>query len=256
MLNMEHIESFYPEHLRAFKKNILREYLQYKILDLIYGGKYANLLSFMGGTAIHIIHGINRFSEDLDFDNMSMSDDDFEDMVSKAKRSLELEGYVLETKVTLKGAWSAQFRFKDILFDEKISPHRGEVLLIKVDAEPQNYEYSPEKKMINKFDIFSRINVVPVSTLLAQKISAIFFRKRAMGRDFYDAIYLFSKTEPDMQYLKIKAGIENMDELKKKLLEKCRTLDMGLLAGDLKEFLFNSKDAERVIYFEDFIRNY
>jgi hypothetical protein len=36
MLDLHQIESFYPEHLRAFKKNILREYLQYKVLDIIY----------------------------------------------------------------------------------------------------------------------------------------------------------------------------------------------------------------------------
>lgn len=33
MLDMSQIESFYAEPIRVFKKNILREYLQYKILD-------------------------------------------------------------------------------------------------------------------------------------------------------------------------------------------------------------------------------
>lgn len=72
MLELNQIESYYPEHLRVFKKNILREYLQYKILEIIYDSKFTVNLVFMGGTAIRIIHGGSRFSEDLDFDNINL----------------------------------------------------------------------------------------------------------------------------------------------------------------------------------------
>jgi hypothetical protein len=53
MLNLNQIESFYPENLRIYKRNLLREYLQYVILDIIYSSEYGNRLVFMGGTAIH-----------------------------------------------------------------------------------------------------------------------------------------------------------------------------------------------------------
>ena len=69
MLDIEQIQSFYPQHIRPFKKNLLREYLQYKILEAIFESPLAEKLTFMGGTCIHIIHGSPRFSEDLDFDN-------------------------------------------------------------------------------------------------------------------------------------------------------------------------------------------
>ena len=45
MLELGQIESFYPESYRAFKKNILREYLQYKILEILFDSKYANKLA-------------------------------------------------------------------------------------------------------------------------------------------------------------------------------------------------------------------
>jgi len=57
MFELSQIESFYPKPQWVFKKNILREYLQYKILDIIYDSRYASRLAFMGGTAIKIIHG-------------------------------------------------------------------------------------------------------------------------------------------------------------------------------------------------------
>ncbi|MBA7550662.1 hypothetical protein ES705_43183 [subsurface metagenome] len=80
MLNLKQIETFYPENLRIFKRNLLREYLQYVILDIIYGSGYGSRLIFMGETAIHMIHGVRRFSEDLDFDNRGLSKEDFEDL--------------------------------------------------------------------------------------------------------------------------------------------------------------------------------
>ena len=33
MLDIKQIEPFYPENLRPFKRNLLREYVQYKILE-------------------------------------------------------------------------------------------------------------------------------------------------------------------------------------------------------------------------------
>ena len=70
MLDLKQIESFFPENLKPFKRNLLREYLQYKILESVFDSRFGSRLSFMGGTATHIIHSNNRFSEDLDFDNL------------------------------------------------------------------------------------------------------------------------------------------------------------------------------------------
>lgn len=70
MLNLEEILQAYPESLRTFKRFLLREYLQYKILEIVFGAsKYANQLCFLGGTCLRIVHNTSRFSEDLDFDN-------------------------------------------------------------------------------------------------------------------------------------------------------------------------------------------
>jgi predicted nucleotidyltransferase component of viral defense system len=88
MLELSQIESFYPEPQRVFKKNILREYLQYKILDIIYDSQYAARLAFMGGTAIRIIHGSTRFSEDLDFDNFSLTKEEFEKIIELVQKRL------------------------------------------------------------------------------------------------------------------------------------------------------------------------
>ena len=67
MLTLSEIEKVYPESLRGFKRFILREYLQHKLLQILFDSEYANELCFLGGTCLRIVHGNTRFSEDLDF---------------------------------------------------------------------------------------------------------------------------------------------------------------------------------------------
>ena len=256
MLDIEQIESFYPEYLRAFKRNLLREYLQYKILETVFDSKFGKKLCFMGGTATHIIHGNTRFSEDLDFDNLGLTKGEFEQLASLIQKRLNLEGYKVEIKNVFKGAYRCYMRIPDILFENGLSKHREEKLLIQLDTEPQEFRYAPEKFIINKFDVFLRINVVPMDILLAQKIYAIFKRRRAMGRDFYDAVFLFGKTKPNLSYLQLKLKIKDMADLKNKLLAKCSKVNLKDLAKDVEQFLFNPSDSKKVLFFYDYIKNY
>jgi len=256
MLDIKQIESFYPEYLWSFKKNLLREYLQYKILEIVFDSKFGEKLSFMGGTAVHIIHGNTRFSEDLDFDNLGLNKKEFGQLSLLVQKKLQLEGYKVEIKNIFSGAYRCYIRIPDILFENGISRHKDEKLLIQIDTEPQKYQYSPDKIIISKFDVFLRINVVPVDVLLSQKIYAIFKRKRSMGRDFYDAVFLSGKTKPDPGYLQLKLNIKDMNELKIRLLDICSKHNFKNLARDVEQFLFTPSDSKKVIFFYDYILNY
>ena len=255
MLDLEQIESFYPEKFRVFKKNILREYLQYKTLDIIFNSIYLNKVVFMGGTAIRIIYNNNRFSEDLDFDNLGMNYKEFKKLSNLIKDKLSLEGYKIEVSTRQKNAFIASLRIKDILYQFGLSPHPENKMLIEVDAEAQNFKYKPDKKIINKFDVFTSINVVPLEILLSQKIFAILNRPRSMGRDFYDTIFLFGRTAPDLQYLKEKAGLESFDNIKKALIQKSNQLDLKKMAEDIKPFISDKTDINKIELFAEYIKS-
>ena len=257
MLNLEQIETFYPENLRIYKRNLLGEYLQYVILDIIYSSEYGSRLVFMGGTAIHIIHGNRRFSEDLDFDNKGLIKEDFEDLSQNVLRKLELYGYSVEIQNRYRGAFHCFVKFPGIFHQHGISDHTREKLTIQIDSEPQNVDYKAERVILNKFDIFLRINAVPPDVLLAQKILAILNRPRPMGRDFYDAIFLFSKANPNYNFLREKMKLKEKDDIKKikkKLLLKCEKINFKKLVEDLKPFLFYPSEAKKIKLFPDFIR--
>ena len=255
MIDIGTIQSFYPENLHTFKKNLLIEYLQYKVLEAIFDSPLGQKLCFMGGTAIHIIHQNARFSEDLDFDNLGLQKKDFQQLAEIVNRKLSLEGYKSEIRNVFKNAYRCYLRIADVLFESGISRHRQEKLLMQIDTEPQEFEYNPEKVILNKFDVFLQVNVVPVGILLSQKIFAIFNRKRVMGRDFYDAAFLLGRTKPNFEYLDLKLKIKNMAGLKTKLLLKCKDFDFKQLARDVEPFLFIQDDVKKVLFFYEYLKS-
>ena len=253
MLTLAQIEQQYPENVRPFKRGILREYLQCKILEIIFASEYAGKLSFLGGTVLRIMYGNARFSEDLDFDNFGLSDGEFDDLAQKVRGGLEAEGLKAEVDTVAKGAYRCRVRLPDILFINELSPHQEEKILIQIDSRAHGFEYHPDKKILNKFDVFSEIFITPLDILLSQKIYAAVNRKRAKGRDFYDIVFLFSLTRPNYAYLQFKLGLKDGSALRKKLLESIKKLDFKELGADVRPFLFNPDDVRKIELFPDFI---
>ena len=255
MLNLRQIQEQYPPTLRPFSRFILREYLQHKLLQLIYDSDFASRFQFLGGTCLRIVHGNSRFSEDLDFDNSGITETDFDALSDVLRRGLEAEGYQVEMKLVMKGAYHCHVRFPELLFREGLSGYREEKILIQLDTEPQHFAFQPELFLLNRFDIFTQISVTPADLLLAQKFYAILNRTRNKGRDFYDAAFLLGRqTKPNYDYLSLKVGIDNPDQLRDRLLAHCQTLDMAAMADDVRPFLFQPGDSRKVSLFPEYIR--
>lgn len=254
MLTLSEIEKLYPEHIRGFRRGMIREYLQYKILQSVFDSPYGQKLSFLGGTALRIVHGNARFSEDLDFDNFGLTQEEFGNMADVVRSDLESEGYSVETKNIFKGAFRCYVRMPGILFENKLSELREEKILIQLDTLSHGFEYAPESVTLNKFEVFSFIRVTPLDILLSQKIYAAFNRKRKKGRDFFDIVFLLSKTKPNYGYLKEKMGISDEEELRKKLSKLCEEIDLSVLAEDVRSFLFFPRDVKKVELFCRYIQ--
>jgi predicted nucleotidyltransferase component of viral defense system len=253
MLELEQIQSYYPENIRSFKKNILREYIQYKMLEIIYSSDYYSKLVFIGGTAIRILHSNRRFSEDLDFDNKGLKEKDFNRMADIIRDKLVLEGYRVSLKNKYNGAFRSYIKIHDMLYDFSLSPHKTENIDIRIDAESQNFNYPIVRSFLNKFDVITQIFAAPADILLAQKIFALFNRKRAMGRDFYDILFLLGKTSPDYNYLDEKLNINNKSVLKSRLIDLCDRTDLDKLSEDIKPLIFKPEDSIKVRSFKKYI---
>lgn len=256
MISLRQIKEAYPENLRAFDRFILREYLQYKILEIIFESEYATKLSFLGGTCLRIIYNNTRFSEDLDFDNFNLSSSEFESITKIVKNELIRLGYSVEMRNVEKGAFHCYIKFPELLYREGLSGHVEEKILIQLDTESHDFDYKPNQPIINKFDVFTQINSTPKSLLLAQKFFAVINRKRNKGRDFFDIVFLLGQNvTPNYNYLSLKININKAEDLRKLVVEKCSSLDMQEMANDVKPFLFNSKDVKKVALFTEYIKH-
>ena len=82
---------------------VFRQYLQLLFLSNLYAEKESTKIFFKGGTALHLIYGITRFSEDLDF-TVELKEKIFMDFIKKLFKLLSKEEQVeFKEKKTIAG---------------------------------------------------------------------------------------------------------------------------------------------------------
>lgn len=185
---------------------ILREYLQHLILRQMFEQKILHNLVFHGGTALRIIYGINRFSEDLDFHLLNPQKNPIlAEPIRKICKKLILQGYqISEPKISARTVQSISIDFEELLFEFGLSNHHDAKLRIKIEIDtnpPEGFQY--ERKLVNRFMPYA-VNVHNLPSFLAGKLHAIMQRPYTKGRDYYDLIFLLARwpdTLPNLIYL-------------------------------------------------------
>ncbi|MCP9236672.1 nucleotidyl transferase AbiEii/AbiGii toxin family protein [Lewinella sp. JB7] len=252
MIEMEQILRYYPESLHTEKEFLLREYLQHEILGILFTCKYAHKYTFLGGTCLRLCYGTERFSEDLDFDNVGLDRGEFEETARMIKRQMELRGFKMELRYAYKGAYHCSIKFPGLLYDYNLSGHREAKLLIKLDTEKQHFEYERSLLPLDRFGIRTEVPAVPLDLLGSQKIAAILGRKRPKGRDFYDLRWILHRSGLNYGYLDLRFGVSTPEALRQLVADRTAPFDFDLLAADVRPFLFREEDIEGVRRFPEF----
>lgn len=258
MMNLEQIILFSRETglPSGREKQALAEYLQCVILQIIASSEFVDKLSFIGGTSLRFFYGLPRFSEDLDFDNFDLSEDDFGKLINVISKNLIDQGFSIECSIKIKGAYHCYVRFDNLLFQNRLSAHASEKILVKIDTVQQDFDVKKDKKFFNRYGIVEEMNINTLDILMAQKILAILGRKTAKGRDFFDFTFLDGLTKPNMAYLEFKIGIKTMAELKDRLLARCEEVNFKEMVRDVEPFLFNHDDIVRIAKFPQYIEGW
>ena len=257
MIDIEYIRSFFPATIAnetRFDRYMLKEYLQLQILDHLATTPYISKVSFIGGTNLRLVQGIDRFSEDLDFDCKDLDEKEFMAMTDNIVSHLRNNNIDVETRDKPNPRLTAFRRnlyFPQMLFNLGLTGHRDERLLLKVEAQNQGVAYQPIVANINKMGFFFSIQVPPLDVLCAMKFSAILSRQK--GRDFYDTIFLLSKTRPNMDFLSSKTGISSMEGLKKAMQARLTKIDLTQKKRDFVHLLFNESNADRILKFGEVV---
>ena len=139
-----------------------------------------------------------------------------------------------------------------LTFRERMYPmgcfNINQVLLWEKD---QGVTYQPVVANINRMGFFFSVQVPPLDVLCAMKFAAILSRQK--GRDFYDTIFLLSKTKPNLDFLSARAGISSVDELKTAITERLKDIDLNHKKRDFSHLVFNEHHAERILRFPDVV---
>ena len=253
MIDMEYIRGFYPPYIAqnaGMKKHLLKEYVELLALEWIARSVYASKLVFIGGTNLRLIHGIDRFSEDLDFDCKGLSEKEFMQMSDKLVKYLQKHGLNAELRNKENArlvAYRSNVYFPELLFELGLTGHREERFLIKIEMQDQGIDYPREMAILQRNGFSFPVPVPPISVLLSMKICVLLARQK--GRDFYDTMFLMQRTEPDYGFLKQAKGIENKAQLDAALREMVHQTDMKAKQRDFEHLLFDSRKSEGILTF-------
>lgn len=258
MIQLEHLKNYFPAELSnnaPFQKLMLKEYLQLLILDFLSGTTYIEKIVFIGGTNLRLVKGIDRFSEDLDFDCKDLSKKEFLEMTDAVLQFLHRNG--LHVEVRDQGnerlrAFRRNFHFPELLFNLKLTGHRDERFLIKIESQDQQIPYERTMVNIKGCGFYFPFPVPSDGVLCSMKLSAMLARHK--GRDFYDAMFLLAQTKPDYAFLSAKHGIGNLDELKAATAELLKKIDIKLKMRDFEHLLFIKRNSGRILSVEKFFQ--
>ena len=259
MISIEQIKNFYPASLSgnaAFLKHLLKEYIQLLVLDHLSATPYARKVSLIGGTNLRLVRGIDRFSEDLDFDCKDLSEDEFASMSDDVLLYLQRSGLNVESRDKNSRRLTAFRRslyFPELLIEIGLSGHREERFMLRIEAQDQEIPYESVMQFIKGCGFFFSFPVPPEEVLCAMKISAMLTRSK--GRDFYDTMFLLSQTEPDYTFLTASCGIRNLRELKAAVEKLLPLVDLRHKQRDFEHLLFSRENSVRILSFPEYIRS-
>lgn len=256
MIQIDQIKNFYPDYLKnniLFQKYIFKEYILLLILDYLSTTSFIRKITFIGGTSIRLTRGIDRFSEDLDFDCKSFSKNEFTIMAEDVIKYLGKNGLSVELKEKdnkkLK-AFRCNIHFPELLYKMGLSGHKDERFLIKIECQDQLVDYKPTISNIKGCGFFFPIPVPPPEVLCSMKVSAMLNRQK--GRDFYDAMFLLSQTLPDFKFLSERYGISNLTDLKEAARKMFKTVDLKSKMRDFEHLLFNKSSSLTILRAPEF----
>ncbi len=175
-------------------RNVVREYLQARILGGMQRAGAMVPLSFHGGTALRFLFSTARYSEDLDFALEKSKDAyDLHKYLNGVKTGLTGEGYDVALKVSDKKTVHGAFvSFRGLLYELGLSPHRGETVAVKIEVDTNPPEGAVLTTTVIRRYVTLQLQHHDKASLLAGKLHAVLQRSHLKGRDLYDLFWYLS----------------------------------------------------------------
>jgi predicted nucleotidyltransferase component of viral defense system len=233
--------------------NLLREYLQALVLRSFHECEAFRPLAFVGGTALRFLHGLPRFSEDLDFSVVSAEGYEGKQWMAKVKRDLALAG--LDPQVTWndrKVVHTGWIRLPGLLHEAGLSAMPDEKLAIKVEIDTRPPDGARCERRIVTRHVTFLVQYFDLPSLLAGKLHAVLARRYAKGRDWYDLMWYLSHRPPvDPNVALLQHALDQTQGIgrhdaaswRELVRQRAASLDTEAIARDVRPFLERPQDA-------------
>jgi len=263
----------------ADHEHALREIMQEVALLGLWRSKFFEKAAFYGGTALRILHGLNRYSEDMDFTLLAATPG-FDLGAYGRALERELQAFGFQVSVQRKGkarpsavqsAFLKADTYREMLVvttDENILQEipKGSMLKIRleIDTDPPGRFKTESRYLLQPIPFFVRTLSLPC--LFAGKMHAVLCRQwetRVKGRDWYDFVWYVAQSTPlDLVHLQERmwqsghlAKDDNLTEdlFREMLTERIGSLDVDQARSDVEPFIKTSGSLEvwSTAFFQD-----
>lgn len=235
-------------------RNATLEVLQQIALAGLQRGGFFEKAAFYGGTCLRIFHGLQRFSEDMDFtllkNDATFNIENYFPSIIKEFKSLGREVTIKKKdKKTFGKVDSAFLKDNTDVYNLQFQTEKSLKIKIEVDTHPPLGFRTEHKLLMQPFSFMSRCLMLP--DLFAGKMHALLFRtwgSRVKGRDWYDFEWYVRKgVKLNFSHLKQRTldfnGLNLTKELFLQLLQnRLGETNIELVKQDVRPYLMNPQE--------------
>jgi predicted nucleotidyltransferase component of viral defense system len=257
----------------------MREIMQEIALAALSRTDFFKKAAFYGGTALRIFHGLDRYSEDLDFSLLetdpgfsltpyfSAITDEFEALgirVSIREKDKRVKTPIESAFLKSETLWQ-ELVLEDIVVQHGISSNKSIKIKIEIDRVPPLGFDTEEKLLVQPFSFY--VNCFSLSSLFAGKLHALLFRKwknRVKGRDWYDMEWYIQKgITMNISHFLMRASETNdwqeasisKEQILDLLKDKINSVSFNAVKDDVRKFIRNDEQLKiwNAKYFYDLV---
>jgi predicted nucleotidyltransferase component of viral defense system len=239
--------------------NAQHEVMQQITLAGLYRGGFFNKAAFYGGTCLHIFHGLQRFSEDMDF---SLLQSDVAFKLENYFEPIKIEFNALGRDIVINkkeknsqtNVESAFLKDNTAIYNLEFKTERSIKIKIEVDVNPPSGFETEHKLLLLPFSFMTRCYTLP--DLYAGKMHALLFRNwknRVKGRDWYDfEWYVRNNTVLNLQHLgqrssqfrSLTQGELTQSNFIQLLKDKISKTNIEMVKADVRPFIKNPGEMD------------
>ena len=238
------------------RRNAIFEANQQVILAGLYNGGFFDVAAFYGGTCLRIFHGLQRFSEDMDFSLLTPNDKfDFTKYFQPIIDEFAIVGREVEIKKKDKKSFgkveSAFLKDNTDVYDVSFQTDKSIKIKIEVDTQPPLNFGTEQKLLLQPHSFMTRCFTLP--DLFAGKMHALVYRgwkNRVKGRDWYDFEWYVRHNVPlDFAHFAERVLQFNNEEIRQevfmaKLKDRLASADINQVKNDALPFVRNPNELD------------